>query len=160
MWLNDTYNHAWVETGYITYPTVFGAAEDYFWADWRPQDTQINQHDLGGVPSRDYGQNPTFTIHQSSSSSYHVTIASPNFSYSGYSTNNYMAPSQLQMGQELAGTSGASAGNARFSYRYYWNYANTYTGIYGNYVIPPNTPSNPPYLGYISGNTDFYTHCC
>lgn len=160
MWLMaSTYN--WVEAGYWTVSNVFGTWQDYFWADYRPGDCSgcINVHDLGNVPGGDYGQNIQFIVRRSGQYSFLVNIISPNFSPQGpqLSSNNTMDVGHVEMGQELAGNAGASAPNARFSYRYYWDGSGNYTGIFGNYSA---FQYDPPYVGYVAGDTDFYTHCC
>lgn len=159
MWFgNPTY---WVEAGYSTGSNLVSSWQYYFWADHRPVDCSscVNEHPLSNVPSGDYNQYATFTIKRTSSTSFHTTISSPNYSASGDSTNNTMGVSIVTMGQELAGNAGASAPNARFIYRYYWNSSGTSVGIGSNYS--PHQDS-PPFFNVIlgSGPSDFYTHCC
>ncbi len=161
MWLNDWTASYWVEAGY--WLIYNNPNQTYFWADYRPVDGQnngsINVHVLGTVPPGDYGLSPTFTIKRASASAFNVTISSPNHSWFGYSTNNSMSVGNVTMGSELAGTYGASAPSARFSYRYYWDSAGNYTAIDGNYYFHK---SWPPYIYVVSGDPgqDFYTNCC
>lgn len=161
MWFYAS-GYYWVEVGYLTQADAFHSWEDYFWGDKRPVDcsTCVNYHDMGGIPSGDYNQYATFTIKRTSSNSFHATVSSPNASKSGDSTNNTMDVAGVQMGQELAGNAGASAPNARYIYRSYWNSSGVSTSIGGNYSVWD--PSGPPYFNYISGSgsVDFYTHCC
>lgn len=165
MWLNsDTWNY-WVEVGYWVNPTYQDPYQEYFWADYRPVDAQngcplcVNVHIFGSIPQGDYGLSPTFTIRRASVSSFNIFINSPNKSWFGLSTDNYMDVGNVRMGQELAGTYGAFAPDARFSYRYYWDPNGNYIGIYNNYYF--NSNSSPPYIvSMMPGSTDFYTYCC
>lgn len=163
IWVFDGNNH-WIELGYRARADALNSWEEYFWADKRPVDCSgcINNHTMGNVPSGDYNQYATFTIKRTGSTSFHVTLSSPNASKSGDSTNNTMTVQILEMGQELAGNAGASAPYAHYIYRYYWNSSGTSTAIGTNYQFVMQPPSGPPYWNQISGTTvgDFETHCC
>jgi hypothetical protein len=100
-----------------------------------------------------------FTIKRSGSSSFHVTISSPNASKTGDSTNNTMTVSGVNMGQELAGNAGASAPYAHYIYRSYWNSSGVSKGV-GTQYSPVD--GAPPYWQQIPGTTvgDFETSCC
>lgn len=151
-------NLYWVEDGYWA-SSSFSSYQEYFWADHRPVDCGgcVNVHVFGPVPSDDYGYNPQFTIHYVGNNEYQVTVTSPHYAPNAYSTNNSMTPTLVQMGQELSGTSGASAPDARFSYRYYWDETGSYIAIDYSYGT---TYDHPPYLGYVPNDSDFYTYCC
>jgi hypothetical protein len=160
MWLTAT-GYRWVEVGYLTQADALHSWEEYFWADSRPVDPSgvVNYHPLGLIPSGDYNQYAMFTIKRSGSSSFHVTISSPNASKTGDSTNNTMTVSGVNMGQELAGNAGASAPYAHYIYRSYWNSSGVSKGV-GTQYSPVD--GAPPYWQQIPGTTvgDFETSCC
>lgn len=160
IWVFDGSSN-WIELGYRTRADTLHSWEEYFWADKRPVDCSgcINNHTMGNVPSGDYSQYATLTIKRTGSTSFHVTLSSPNASKSGDSTSNTMTVQIVEMGQELAGNAGASAPYARYIYRYYWNSSGVSTAIGQSYTP---TYSNPPWWNQITGTTvgDFETHCC
>lgn len=111
------YGKCWVEGGYIAYPNSSSSyTEDYFWADYRPfVDSDLHFHDLGVVPSGDYGFYVVIYIYRVSSTSFRVHIYSVTKDFSNqYSTSNQMTPDDIEIGQELQGTHGASSGSANF----------------------------------------------
>lgn len=159
MWVADASFRDWVETGYISNSS---GTDHYFWADLRPRDCSscLNFHDLGSMPSGDIGQNAHFLIQRWSSGTngtYYVEISTPNVYTYAWSTSNSMSVDHVDMGQELAGSGGAHAPSARYSYRYYFDSGGNIIGIYGNYSYFENAP---PYLYGIAGSTDYYTQCC
>lgn len=161
MWLDDSAYAHWVEAGYWTQSNPFQTVEDYFWADKRPRDcsTCVNVHDLGGVASGDYGHNTDFLIWQDTNpDEFAVQIAGYSSGINGgTSTDNSMNVGHVLMGQELAGNAGASAPQARYSYRFYMDGNFNFVAQNGYYSL---STSDPPYAGYVSGDTDFYTYCC
>lgn len=168
MWLGDNHNPSqayWVEVGYKTESNFFSSWEEYFWADVRPVDktvANLNFHNWGNIPSGDYQHTDTFYAWQDSQAVNQFDLAihtTQGGSFTGASTNNTMAPSLIQMGQELAGNAGAYAPFANYTYRYYTNSSGVEKGIYGNYFFSNNPP---PSIGSYLGATgyDFATNCC
>ncbi len=140
MWLcDDTTGHScdyWVEGGYWTNYAATG--NDYFWADKRPGSGLI-VHDLGGVPADDFGGYTTLDITTDGPDTWQIQF----YTYtqgdpSGYSTGNTMTANRPQIGQELAGTSGASAPNVLFEDNGYETTAN-------HFVYQTNGSDNYPY---------------
>jgi hypothetical protein len=164
MWLQGSDPVYFVETGYTTSGDT-GNQVEYFWGyeyrDGSGKAQRIWQPFAGSIPSGDYGSPATYWAYKTggwNSSQFQFNVINTHTNYSVWQNNNFIVNS-IVMGQELVGTNGASAPNARFSYRYAMDANHNSIGIYGNYY-QPYPPSNPPYLGYISGDTDFYTHCC
>jgi hypothetical protein len=164
MWLNDngsSYRY-WVEAGYSTNSNDHITYVDYFWADTRPGYGHY-EHILSSVPPGDYGNYVNLTIKLTSSSSFQALISSPNYSYSATSINNSMSPNDITIGQELFGSSGASAPTAHFINNQYINTSNVSIYQYLNGSL--STP-NPPYGGwttqprYSSTGGNMYTDCC
>jgi hypothetical protein len=117
---SNQHNSCWVEAGYLTTTSAYSTTTNYFWADNRPN-LGFTQHVLAQVPSGDYGHNANLLIWRNfgQTNRWIVDISTPNYGYSTYSTSNDFNPTDIQIGQELAGTSGASASNAYFSDNYY-----------------------------------------
>jgi|GEM_PF-526012 len=155
-------NACWVEAGYETVSGAFSTTVNYFWADNRPGHG-FSAHVLAQVPSGDYGNSAEFSIWQTGSGTWAVNITSPNYNYSNSSTSNSMVPNAILIGQELAGTSGASAPIAYFTNNWYydsnWNFY--YQGYEGG-VTSQNPPSawwdTDPHNSSSGGV--FQTSCC
>jgi hypothetical protein len=167
MWVSDcdTYNPFcnphWVETGYIS---PANGTEQYFWADFRPQDNNVTEHWLSTVGACDYGNYTHFDIHQTAGSNqFEIDIASCSYGFSGYSNDNAITLNDILVGSELAGSSGASASRAYFVHNQWigsdnvYHYQNSNGAIHGD---------NPPSAGW---NTDpqhsstggvLWTNCC
>jgi hypothetical protein len=164
MWLaqNTSCCSYWVEAGYSTYSNDHYTSIDYFWADLRPGSSYY-EHVLSTVPSGDYGNYANLTIKRSSSSSFSVSISSPNYSYSGSSTSNSMTPNDINIGQELYGTIGASAPTAHYIYNQWIDTSNVSHYQTANGSI---TSDSPPYAGWTtwpsssSTGGNMYTYCC
>jgi len=112
-------NMCWVEAGIIG----LGTETHYFWADNRPNNGFFF-HDIGQVPSGDFNhQALLYIVSQNSlpgfANTYAVEIVpvGPGGSgpYLATSTSNTMASQRIDLGQELDGSSGASAPDAVFS---------------------------------------------
>ena len=130
MWLVDyacNYGRAtcWVEAGYSTYlPNdlndciLNSNVRCYFWAEERPDGTYA-EHTPNGVRINSYDHYTKFSIVRSADydSLWNVTItplAGTDGPFSGQSHNNTIYPHDIQIGQELFGTGGASAPDAYF----------------------------------------------
>lgn len=164
MWLygNGGQNY-WVEDGYSTYSNGHSTRIDYFWADSRPNGGGYTEHDLATVPSGDFGHNSTFQIYGLCCSEYQVEIYSPSNIYNGTSTANSMSPTDVVIGQELFGTSGASAPTANFVDNEYINTSGG--GVY--FTTAPNPQQSSPVHAVwavkpASGNSGgkLQTYCC
>jgi hypothetical protein len=153
MWLEDTHNQPniyWVESGYESYPPGPASNDSYFWADERPNGGGYNWHDFGQVPSGDYQHNATFNIVNDGSQSYEVYVSTYTTYYLGYSTHSIVSPNDIVIGQELAGSSGASAPVSFFSDNQ-WLDSNDapHYQTYGSDTTPyPLTSDNPPYASW------------
>lgn len=144
MWLNGD-SGQWVEAGYSTY-TSHNNRVDYFWADNRACFAcGYSEHDLGGVPSADFGSYTYFEIERLDGSDYDVVISSANFYHDGKSTSNGMTANDINIGSEIYGTSGAYAPRAYFIDNYWID-----TGYHGHNQTANGTLhyNNPPYVGW------------
>jgi len=123
MWLWDTQTAAcvsnpegscWVEAGFIA--SDGGGNPSYFWADSRPMNS--NTFNLHILSQADFTDSDHFMIIQDArgaSGVYQVWIYNgSNTFFNGTSTSNTMSANIIQIGSELAGTNGASAGLALF----------------------------------------------
>jgi len=167
-WLVDLTGPYWVEIGYST----FGSSSvQYFWADSRPGSTYY-EHPMASVAGNEYGTRPQFAIQHGSGNSWVASIVGPgsNFGGSWTSTNNTMTGNDIQIGQELAGTTGASANYANFTinvwYGYYDGSFHYQTNSGQDLNLAYGSTSNPPYGGWdvIPQNSttggQFTTNCC
>ncbi len=175
LWVQDTTHHVsqcgagggvcWVEAGYISYnPTSTSSAVWYVWADLRPNSTFF-KHFIAQVPSGDIGKSAAMNINYQGSNKWQVISSTPSGVYYNYSTANTMTADDINIGQELYGTGGASAPTAHFTYNYWIDTSGAYhfqTGwsSSGIHVY------NPPYGGWTTypspsgtgGN--WHTSCC
>jgi hypothetical protein len=155
----------WVEVGY-TKPTPSSSSEYYFWADYRPCFMcGYNQHFVGQVQPNEIGTSPEFSIQYSGNNTWGVSIVGvgSNFGGSWQSTSNSMSPKDIEVGAELAGTSGASAPVAHFT-------VNTWTGTDGSFHYQTSngtvTQDLPPSASWrvlpsqSSSGGDLVTSCC
>lgn len=123
IWLIDTktggctsngFGMCWVEAGYF-FEDGSGHAQ-FFWADARPMTSNtFNLHILGSTDP--VGTTNHFMIvkdGRGAAGVFQVWVYSDGLStlYQGTSTNNAMRADRIDVGQELAGTSGAFAGRA------------------------------------------------
>lgn len=82
-----TYNAGcWVEEGVIALPNSSGSGTTvkYFWADYRPGDSKLNYHDLGVVPSADFGGQVSLYISRTDSSNCSTSPRSGTFGSRAY----------------------------------------------------------------------------
>jgi hypothetical protein len=123
LWLLDTTSSGcpqgacWIEVGYHTVTNAGGTStvNQYYWADWRPGDTKLNVHPLANVASADLGNNVWLEIEFQGSNQWQIIAQPSSALYSGLSTNNTMHGNRIEIGMELAGTSGASANTGYFT---------------------------------------------
>lgn len=119
IWLsqNLSQNSYWVEGGYWANVGWNNGAQTWFWADSRPEDSNnVNVHPSSPMPgSGDGGQYAFVDIEQINSCTFDVFIDGFSTDLSGVSTNNCISPNDIQLGQELAGSSGANAPTADFT---------------------------------------------
>jgi hypothetical protein len=113
----NPYGVCWVEAGYIF---IEGSTnKQFFWADARPMNTStFNLHLLG--PTDPDGTTNHFMIIKDGRGGpgiFRVWVYNDPQStlYNGTSTSNPMSGNSIRIGQELAGTQNASAGNANFT---------------------------------------------
>jgi hypothetical protein len=154
-----------VSVGYTTYSSSSGTTVNYFWLDIRHfwWGNSYYEHPLSQVPSADFGQFAFFAIDRVSGSAFQVNINSPNFSYTGFSTDNSMVPGAIAVEQGFDGSSGASAPGTDFT-RNQWidtnnvSHFQTADGFLSS--------DNPPYAWYVqyphasSTGGDIHMQCC
>jgi len=184
MWLEDTnssgckansFGVCWVEAGFIAQA---GESTQFFWADSRPQTSStFNLHILGNADP--VGTTDHFMIIKDGRVSpqvFQVWVYNTSEStlYQGTSVTsngNPMSGNLILIGQELAGSQGASAGNAQYSrniwavqtlgpeYVFWYNRQKDEGSVrsdnppFASWSIDPSTPP-PPEGG------EFTTHCC
>ena len=142
--------NCWVEAGYLADNNAGNCVQAYalcyFWADNRPGGGFHEHNRL--LPSDDVGTNTQFIIErdQYNSSYWYVSIYTANNGdgdFFGTSTNNLIYPQDIQIGMELAGSSGAHAPFAYFSQNGWES-----SGHYGSFNWQGNSGSwfqkNPP----------------
>lgn len=106
----------WVEAGYEGQASSStGTQEDFFWGDVRPGDSHINYHFISNLQTSDYGGTVLITIQYTSTNRFEIDVIAPTQGYAYYSTNNGMTADDIEIGQELQGTTGASSGVAHFT---------------------------------------------
>ncbi len=163
LWVLDTSSSGcpqgacWIEAGYHTVTNSGGTStvNQYYWAAWRPGDTKLNVHPLTNVVSGDLGGNVLLEIYAQTSTQWQIIVSPNQGLWSGLSTGNNMHGNQIQIGMELAGTSGASAPYGYFINNQWqngiggaWNYqsvSGTHHNdppINSNWLYPPAGSSN------------------
>ncbi len=157
----------WAEVGMTASSGQFPGTH-FFWADNTPT-SGYTFHDLGVVPPSDQDpKNPDlFAITYDGSGVWQVAIvglASGSALIFAYSYDA-MIPNRAEMGQELEGTSGASAGSADFSALAYEDGFVLHVGAPWITVLPGIESDNPPLFMWIqppgaSGDGAFQTTCC
>jgi hypothetical protein len=168
----NPFGQCWVEAGYFF---IDGQSAQFFWADSRPMNSNtFNLHILGSADAE--GTTDHYMIIKDGRSGpgiFQVWLYNDGLStlYQGTSTSNTMSGDVVMIGQELAGTNGASAGTANFTrniwavqilgpeYVFWYNRQTTKTGVtsanppFASWTIDPSGPP-PPEGG------QFTTHCC
>jgi hypothetical protein len=181
IWLTDDNTSAcqtngfgmcWVEAGSIAQE---GSGPVFFWADSRPLSSSVfNLHLLGGTDAA--GTTDHYMIIKDGRGGpgiFQLWIYNDSLStlYNGTSTSNTMSGNRIVIGQELAGSNGASAGDANFTrniwavqvlgpeYVFWYNReadegsVTSQSPPFGSWTINPTSPP-PPEGG------QFTTHCC
>jgi hypothetical protein len=118
-----TFDQCWVETGVQNEnPAYYGGTgtNSYFWASGTAASGYMFYY-LGDVAQADFNNPIRFEINQDSKtpSTWNITISRPatgKVLYSPSCTDNPMTPNTVIEGQELAGTNGAQAPLAFFTY--------------------------------------------
>jgi hypothetical protein len=155
----------WIEAGYASVGSNNGATEYYFWAEVHPCGCGgYIEYDSGNINTNDYGGTAAISILRGGSSgcSYNnstwcVFIYGDYDSWTGQSTDNTMHASQILIGQELAGTSGATAYTANFTFNYWVDintgipHFQTVDGTLDPCLYGTCWPVNPPWSGWVSG---------
>jgi len=160
-WLSQ--DRFWIEAGTIAVYSYNNGKPVYFWADMRPGDTQLNLHYGPPVAAGDFGHAAAVDIHRTSATTFSITVtAQTGTKINTSSTGNTMAPNEIQIGTELAGTNGAGDPHTNFADNQYkhlngggWYYQHSDGSTY---VIPspgpvatawdsghnPSNPASPP----------------
>lgn len=165
-------NFCWVEAGYANGDAENGEIGQYFyWADVRPCSCGgYHEHDSPVLSNGDYGNEADVGIFRDDSSDWGVYVDGADTSISGVSSSQTMQPTIILIGQELAGTSGANAPTAHFTYNYWqnpnngsWNFQ-TVDGTLDPCLDNQCNPHNPPWAGWVANQTphngnggNFYT---
>ena len=168
----NPFTMCWVESGYIADQ---GSNQIYFWADSRPMNSStFNLHLLGSTDAA--GTTDHFMMIKDARGAagiFQLWLYNDSLStlYNGTSTSNTMNGDRILIGQELAGTSGASADNVNFT-RNIWavqvlgpEYVFWYNRQIHNGGV---TSNNPPFASWTINATSppppeggqFTTHCC
>jgi hypothetical protein len=169
---SNGFGMCWVEAGSIA---TENSGAVFFWADSRPLTSSVfNLHLLGGTDPA--GTTDHYMIVKDArgpAGIFQLWIYNDSLStlYNGTSTSNTMSGNRIIIGQELAGTNGASAGNANFTrniwavqtlgpeYVFWYNRQTTnvtptsQNPPFGAWTVNPSSPP-PPEGG------QFTTHCC
>jgi hypothetical protein len=171
---SNSFGQCWVEAGYIAQS---GQSTQFFWADSRPQTSStFNLHILGDADP--VGTTDHFMIVKDGRVSPQVfqvfvynTSESTLYNGTSVTSGTPMAANAIHIGQELAGTQGASAGTADYTRNIwavqslgpeyvFWYRRETDEGSvrsdnppFGSWAIDPSNPP-PPEGG------EFTTHCC
>ncbi|SRR6266446_416481 len=161
----------WIEAGYASGASNNGATEYYFWADVRPCGCGgYHEHDSANINTNDYGSTATIVIEQGgsyscngySSSTWCIFVSGAYDGLTGFSTPNTMHASDIFLGEELAGTSGAYAPKANFTYNRWIDSSGNprYQTVDGSLDpcwdnICPN--NNPPWSGWDSGQDPLHS---
>lgn len=170
---SNPYGMCWVEAGYL-FTDGSGTAQ-YFWADSRPMNSStFNLHILGSAdPEGSTNHYMMIKDGRGGAGIFQLWIYNDGLStlYQGTSTSNSMTGDRILIGQELAGTSGASAGVANFTrniwavqalgpeYVFWYNRQTSQSGVTSanpptaSWTVDPSQPP-PPEGG------QFTTHCC
>lgn len=165
-------NFCWVEAGYANGNAENGEIGQYlFWSDVRPCSCGgYHEHDSPVLKNGDYGNEADVGIFRDDSSDWGVYVDGTDTSISGVSTGQTMQATIIVIGQELAGTSGANAPTAHFTYNYWqdinngsWHFQTT-DGTLDPCLDSQCTPHNPPWAGWVANQTphngnggNFYT---
>jgi hypothetical protein len=169
--VSNAFQACWVEAGFHAFA---GQGNPYyFWADSRPlASNTYNNHFLNQADSGDFDHFMIIEDARGAPGVYQVWIYSDNLSvlFNGTSTSNTMSANTIQIGTELAGTTGGSAAPSQFQ-KNIWAVkplGSDYTFWYNTQVddgvilsqSPPNAswlidPSLPGSNGGI-----FTTNCC
>src|SRR5258708_7583181 len=161
-WLAMFSGSYWIEMGYGA--GIFANENYYFWAETDPG-VWLNKHPLGVGSSADYSGWATFAVYQAGSSNFAISVQTPTVSYAATSNFPYfsdpMTEGYVNMGQELAGSTGAVADYATFADNRefsggQWAYATG--GIMADAGDPPYgawTPASEWPPGGL-----FWTECC
>jgi hypothetical protein len=170
---SNPFRMCWVEAGYFF--TAGSGSAQYFWADSRPMNSStFNLHILGSTdPEAATNHYMIIKDGRGGAGIFQLWVYNDNLStlYQGTSTSNTMAGDRINIGQELAGTNGASAGIANFTrniwavqalgpeYVFWYNRQTTNSGVtsanppIASWAVEPSNPP-PPEGG------QFTTHCC
>ena len=169
---SNGFGMCWVEAGSIA---TENSSTVFFWADARPLTSSVfNLHLLGGTdPAGTTDHYMIIKDARGPAGIFQLWIYNDSLStlYNGTSTSNPMSGNRIMIGQELAGTNGASAGNASFTrniwavqtlgpeYVFWYNRQttnvtpNSQNPPFGSWTVNPSSPP-PPEGG------QFTTHCC
>jgi hypothetical protein len=149
----------WLEAGEIR---ADFAAQRYFWAE-KYSNGNFIMHYMGNIPSGDFYNYTYFSIYSNCSyacGSWSI-VESGNSSYSSATSPDNISLGGVQMGSELAGSSGgAEAADTTFTYRWYQNTSGNWVNIGYSYSL--HTSSGAPQTitqDNLPSGGDFYTYC-
>ena len=160
------YDACWIEAGYANK----GSDEFFYWADVRPCSCGgYHEFDSAALQSGDYSY-VNIGIYRTSSSTWAVNVFGADTSLSGTSTGQTYSPSDILIGQELGGTSGANAPEAYFTSNEWRDGGANWHEQAVNGQLDPCfngvcTNNNPPWSGWVRGENppnylggNFYTY--
>ncbi len=163
----------WIETGvtigYLAQQAYTTCTQScYYWADERPSapgtTDNYNEHFLGYAPQSDYNTSVTFRIVLATDGSgrYDIQVfdrgcyARPD--YADVSTQDQLQPATIDIGAEVAGSSGASSPPAEYTDNQFqdnngWHYeidgGNDISGLIGTPPVPHRWDRTPTTDGYL-----------
>lgn len=160
-------NTCWVEGGYAAQ----NGEENWYWADVRPCSCGgYHEHDSAPLQYGDFDEEVNIGIYQTSSSTWAVNVDGYVTSISGTSTGQTMNANYIFIGQELEGSSGASAPETNYTFNEWRNGSGVWNvqGVDGKLDPCSSSPCpnyNPPWAGWVSGEDpahyyggNFYTY--
>jgi hypothetical protein len=162
MWLGTSDTAYWVEAGIASDASFrVSDATAFFWADNRPNGGGYHNHYSSFLSSSDWSQpNALVRITRSGSSSWNLSVTDNVTSLTGTSTNNNITIGIINIGTELAGTSGASEPTNHFIDNRWLNSSGNFQYQTVNGSRKDNSPlssnwTTPPSSSSTGGN--FYT---
>ncbi len=159
VWVSTTSNNHWIEAGYaVIYNKSF---EFWYWA-YVDDSGVYHEYDSGGLAQGDWNRAANVTIWHVSGNTWNASIYGNATSWlpGGFTYSN--SPNDINIGQEVGGTSGSSASTATWNDNQWRNSSGTYHYQTSSGSIIAN---NPPYAGWYSMPSsgyggDFYAYCC
>jgi len=159
-------NLSWIEIGYQASPTQL---RKYFWATLDPTTSIFRSHDIGNVPTAEVGSEVTFDVHQTGEHQFALSVQGNVTHFDTTITVNLWDGTYggyMNLGQELAGDSGAVGSLATFKNNQVYDGSLQPHFITDSEVVGSESQARPPFAGWLErpamGNRGgvFSTWCC